>query len=90
LLLFYIYCSTIAYAPWPAYDEALTVSQTVTVGIQVNGKTRGEVSLSPDSSEDEARALAAQVESVAKFVEGKEVKKFIYRPGKIINFVVGN
>mmetsp|Transcript_18132 Transcript_18132/g.42145 ORF Transcript_18132/g.42145 Transcript_18132/m.42145 type:complete len:488 (-) Transcript_18132:173-1636(-) len=82
--------STIAYAPWPAYDEALTVSQTVTVGIQVNGKTRGEVSLSPDSSEDEARALAAQVESVAKFVEGKEVKKFIYRPGKIINFVVGN
>jgi leucyl-tRNA synthetase len=80
---------TIAYEPWPQYDESLTVSSTVTLGVQVNGKTRGEITLGVEASEDEARELAAKVESVAKFVDGKELKKFIYRPGKIINFVVG-
>ncbi|KAG8466437.1 hypothetical protein KFE25_002193 [Diacronema lutheri] len=79
---------SLAYEPWPQYDEALTVSNTVTLGIQVNGKTRGELTLSPDTPEAEARALAEKVESVSKFVDGMAVKKFIYRPGKIINFVV--
>jgi leucyl-tRNA synthetase len=84
------HAESLAYAPWPHYEEALTISNTVTLGVQVNGKTRGEITLSTEASEDEARELAAKVESVAKFVEGKELKKFIYRPGKIINFVVGN
>lgn len=84
------HANSLAYEQWPQYDEALTVSNTVTLGIQVNGKTRGELTLSVEATEDEARELAAKVESVAKFVDGKTVKKFIYRPGKIINFVVGN
>jgi len=79
---------SIAHATWPTFDEALTIESTVTLGIQVNGKVRGQVQLSPDASEDEAREAASSVDSVFKFIEGKEVKKFIYRPGKIINFVV--
>lgn len=79
---------SIAYEPWPTFDESKMVVTSVTVAVQVNGKVRGTVELGPEEAEADARSAAAAVESVAKFLDGKEVKKFIYRPGKIINFVV--
>ena len=54
--------------------------------VQVNGKTRGSLELAVDATEDEARAAASEV--VQKQLEGKDVKKFIYVPKRIINFVV--
>ena len=45
-------------APWPTYDDALTIDERVTVGVQVDGKLRGDVELARDASEDEARAAA--------------------------------
>ena len=65
------------------------MEDAVTVAVQVNGKVRGEINLAKDATEDEARELALADEKVAKFIDGKEIKKFIYVPGRIVNVVVG-
>ncbi len=78
---------SLAYHAWPHFDEALCVDDTIEMGVQVNGKTRGTVSLALDATADDARAAAIAIESVARQLEGKEVKKFIYVPKRIINFV---
>jgi leucyl-tRNA synthetase len=72
-------------AAWPAYDEALTVDATVTIGVQIDGKLRGSVELAHDAPEEAARAAALAVPNVAKHLEGRVVKKFFYKPGKIIS-----
>jgi leucyl-tRNA synthetase len=81
--------ASLAYEPWPTFDEALTVDDTVEVGVQVNGKVRGRLVIAKAASEADARELAAKAEGVGAFLEGKTVKKFVYVPGRIINFVVG-
>lgn len=73
---------------WPEYDEALAVDNEVTLGIQVNGKVRGEILMAVDAPKEEALAAARADSKVAKYLaEGKVVKE-IYVPGKIIGFVV--
>lgn len=73
---------------WPEYDEALAVDNEVTLGIQVNGKVRGEILMAVDATKEEALAAARADSKVAKYLaEGKVVKE-IYVPGKIIGFVV--
>ena len=56
---------------------------------QVNGKARGEIQLPKDADEATAKEIALANEKVKKFTEGKEIKKFIYVPGRIVNVVVG-
>ena len=73
---------------WPAFDPALAKDDVVVLGVQVNGKVRGEVEIAPDASEAEARAAAEADEKIASYLEGQEVKKFIYVPGRIISFVI--
>ncbi len=75
-------------APWPEYDEAKTIDDTVTIGVQVNGKMRGTVEIAKDADKDTAIAAAKANEKVFSFVDGKTVVKEIYVPGKIINIVV--
>jgi leucyl-tRNA synthetase len=82
------HAGSLAYAAWPTHDEALTVDDTMTMGVQVNGKTRGSVEIPKDADADAAKAAALAIPSVNKYVEGKDVKKFIFVPGRIINFVV--
>jgi len=72
---------------WPPFDPALTVDATVSIGVQVDGKVRGSVDISPTASEDEARAAALALANVAKHLEGRAIKKFIYKPGRIIGLV---
>ncbi len=72
---------------WPEVDESLLVDDTVTVGVQVNGKRRAEITLPADATEDIAREVALSEHNVEKFIEGKEIRKFIYVPGKIVNVV---
>ncbi len=74
-------------APWPTYDDALTIDERVTVGVQVDGKLRGSVELARDAGEDEARAAALALPNVAKHLEGRTLKKLIYKPGRIIGLV---
>ena len=72
---------------WPAFDVALTIDATVSIGVQVDGKVRGSVDISPTASEDDARAAALALANVAKHLEGRAIKKFIYKPGRIIGIV---
>ncbi len=75
-------------APWPEYDEAKTVDDTVTIGVQVNGKLRGNVDIAKDADKDVAISAAKENDKVASFIDGKTVVKEIYVPGKIINIVI--
>jgi leucyl-tRNA synthetase len=74
-------------ASWPTHDEALTLDALVTLGVQIDGKVRGTVELARDASEDDARRAALAVANVAKHLEGRAIKKFIYKPGRIIGIV---
>jgi leucyl-tRNA synthetase len=75
-------------APWPGYDEALTVDAVITLGVQVNGKLRGNVEVARDAAEAEVREQALALPNVARHLEGKTVRKVIVVPGKIVNIVV--
>ncbi len=80
--------NTIAYESWPVHDEEAVKEDTVEIGVQVNGKVKGTVSLGVAEDKDSALSKAKAVEGVAKFIEGKTVVKEIYVPGKIVNIVV--
>jgi leucyl-tRNA synthetase len=75
---------------WPPYDEAKLAAATVTVAVQVNGKTRGSVALAPEAPEAEALAAARAEAGVAKWLSEGAEQKAIYVPGKIISFVVSS
>ena len=75
-------------AAWPSYDEALTIDSTVTMGVQVNGKLRGDIQIARGAPEAEVREKAMAVPNVAKHLEGKTVRKVIVVAGKIVNIVV--
>lgn len=73
---------------WPVWDEQRIVADMVPVAVQVNGKVRAVISLSPDESETEALRLAQADANVQQFVAGKTPRKVIYVPGRILNIVV--
>ncbi len=73
---------------WPGYDEALTVDQTVTVPVQVAGKTRGTIEVPRGADENTVRAAAMKVDTVARAMEGKTVVKVIFVPDRMLNLVV--
>jgi len=79
---------SLAYADWPALDESLLVQDTVKLPVQVGGKMRGTVDVSVDVTQEEAVA-AAIAGPAGKWTEGKEIKKVIFVPGKILNLIVG-
>lgn len=78
---------SVALSDWPAYDEALLVQDTVTIVVQVNGKVRTKLSLSPDASQADVTAAALADDRVAQYIAG-EPKKVIYIPGKLLSIVV--
>lgn len=78
---------SIAYEAWPSFDEALAKDDTITMAVQVNGKTRTTIDVPADISKDDFMALAKADEKVSKFLTGQIVKE-IYVPGKICNIVV--
>ena len=78
----------LSYSKWPEYDEEKTKSDTVTIAVQVNGKVRGEITVSDDMSEDEVKELAYKLENVKKYTDGKEIIKTIVIHKKIVNIVV--
>ncbi|GHF98230.1 leucine--tRNA ligase [Deinococcus piscis] len=74
--------------PWPQVDEAAAVRDTVTIGVQVTGKMRGQIEISKAASQEDALAAAEANPEIAKHLEGKERVKVIYVPGRILNIVV--
>ena len=80
--------NTIAYEEWPKYDEEKISESEVTIGVQVNGKLRGTISITKDLSNEEIEKIALANENVKKFTDGKEIVKVIVIKGRIVNVVV--
>jgi len=73
---------------WPEADPEFLKEESVTLVIQINGKVREKIEVSVNISEEEAKALAISQKNVIKWTQGKEIKKIIFVPGKLINIVV--
>ena len=77
----------LAIAEWPSFDEAKTVDSTIEVPVQICGKLRATISIAKDSTAEDAIAAAKADAKVQEFLDGKNIIKEIYVPGKIINIV---
>ena len=73
---------------WPVPNEKFLESNEVDFIVQVNGKSRGKLIIDIEASEDDVKSMSMEIENVAKYLEGKEIKKIIFVKGKLINFVV--
>jgi leucyl-tRNA synthetase len=72
--------------PWPEFDPALTVSDRLTIPVQINGKLRGRIEVGTNAGRQEIEALARQ--EAGEWLQGKEPKKIVYVEKKLVNFVV--
>jgi leucyl-tRNA synthetase len=79
---------SLTYAPWPAFDPALLVEDTVEIAVQVNGKVRDRVVVATKASKEEIEAAALKCEGLKPFLDGKTVKKIIVVPGRLVNIAV--
>jgi leucyl-tRNA synthetase len=75
--------------PWPKVDHDALAKDNVTMVVQVNGKLRASIDVALDATKPEIELLAQQNENVLKFIAGKDIKKIIIVPHKLINIVVG-
>jgi len=80
---------SLAYAPWPVFDEKYTREDTAELPIQINGRLRGRLVASISAGKAELESAALADPRVRKYVEGATVKKVIVVPGRLINIVVG-
>ena len=78
---------TIAYQPWPKYDPAALVENEVEMILQVNGRVRAKIKMAKDTPKEEAEKQALANDHVQKFTAGKDIKKVIVVPNKIVNIV---
>ena len=78
---------SVARASWPAAEEALLIQESVTCVVQVNGKVRDRLEVSPDVTEDDLRALALAAAGVTRALGDQEIKRVIVRPPKLVNIV---
>lgn len=80
---------SIAYEPWPAYDESKLVMQKAVIVVQINGKVRAKFETAQDAPKEELISQAEKLPEVQKYLEGKTIRKVIAIPNKIVNIVVG-
>jgi len=74
--------------PWPDFDPEVAREDEVEIVIQVNGKLRGKIITAADAPEENIKQQALACEQVAPWVSGKEIKKVIVVPGKLVSIVV--
>lgn len=79
----------LAETPWPKADESLMKDETVTIGVQINGKVKAQITLPKDASKDEFEKEALAQEKIKSAIADKQVRKVIVVPGRIVNVVVG-
>ncbi|MCK5832420.1 leucine--tRNA ligase [bacterium] len=72
---------------WPTWDESVIALDTVEIGVQVSGKLRGTINISPDADQDTAIKSAMEVANVQRNLEGKKILKVIYVKGRILNII---
>ena len=80
--------STIAYQPWPAFDEAKIALDVITIAVQVSGKMRSQIEVPADAAEATVIAAAKADEKIIPFIAGKAIKREIYVKGRLVNLVV--
>ncbi len=81
--------SSVTHAAWPVFDEKHLAVDTYNLAVQVMGKLRGTLVVPADITQDDALALAKADQDVALHLEGKEIRRVIFVPGRILNLVVG-
>jgi leucyl-tRNA synthetase len=74
---------------WPSFDPAKAAEDTVKIAVQVNGKLRGTVDVPVDTGQEVVEALARSQENVCRHLEGATVRRVIFVPNRLLNFVVG-
>jgi leucyl-tRNA synthetase len=79
---------SVSKSTWPIFDAELAKDSELTIAVQVNGKVRAELIISPEIAEEEIKALALANENIQKWLEGKEPKKVIYVKGRLVSIVV--
>ena len=78
--------SSVHNAQWPSYDASRLEESTITIAVQINGKTRGQASVAPGS--DSVTQEAAATKAVQDRLNGKKIVRTIVVPGRLVNFVV--
>ena len=73
---------------WPVYDDAKTVDNVIEMAVQINGKVRGKITIPADADKEIAKAAALENENIKGYIDGKNIVKEIFVPGKIFNIVV--
>jgi leucyl-tRNA synthetase len=81
--------TTICDAAWPKFNEEYLKESTANYAVSFNGKTRFNMSIAADASKEEVEKAALAHEGAARWIEGKQIRKIIVVPGKIVNIVVG-
>lgn len=79
--------SSIHLAQWPVADEALLVDDEVTIGVQINGKVRAELTIAISASKEEIESAARALPRVIEYTQGKTIKNVVVVPGRIINII---
>ena len=79
---------TIAYEPWPTYSEEKCKDTEVEIAVQVNGKMRGRIMISPELTREDAEAVLLAREDVQQILAGKTLAKLIFVPGRLCNLIV--
>ncbi len=79
---------TLAYEPWPQFDEQWTVDQDVEIPVQINGKVRAKIRVPRGTNREQLEAVARSDDRVDQFIDGKTVSKVIVVPDRLVNFVV--
>lgn len=74
--------------PWPSYEPSFLTQEQHTIAVQVNGKLRATVLVAADAQEEEVKRLALGNEKITAQIDGKEIRKIVYVPQKLVNFVV--
>ena len=80
--------NVICESSWPVADKSKLIEENVTIGVQVNGKVRGTITVSNDESEEDIKAKALNEDNVKKHIEDKEIVKIIIIKGRIVNIVI--
>ena len=75
--------------PWPKADDSLLKDETVTIGVQINGKVKAQITLPKDAPKEDFEKEALAQEKVQSAIGDKQVRKVIVVPGRIVNVVVG-
>jgi len=79
---------TITYEPWPEYDETLAKENLISIAVQVNGKLRANIEISADAEKEDILLSAKDNDRIKSYLEGNQIIKEIYVPGRLVNFVI--